>query len=253
MRRRTLLMASAATMVARVARAAPRPVLDRTFVVVLDPGHGGGTRGCQSSDHTTHEKSVTLDLAERTQRQIGEMTPGVRVLLTRVGDVDVPLSERVAIANAARADLFISIHANASPGRDQAGYETFVLDANASSDDVSRQARRGRDSSQPSRQDANLMLRELSLRTNLRRAARVAQEIQRAMAHQFPDRLDRGVRQGSFDVLRGLDMPGLLTEVGFLDHEVEGEWLQTPSSLDQVARCISEGVGAFCRWSARLR
>lgn len=245
-------MATAATMVARVARAAPRPVLDRTVVVVLDPGHGGGNRGCLGSDHVTHEKSVTLDLAERTSRQIADSTPGVRVVLTRVGDVDVPLSERVAIANASNADLFISIHANASPGRDQAGYETFVLDASAASDDVSRHARRGRDASESSRQDANLMLRELALRTNLRRAGRVAQEIQRAMANQFPDRLDRGVRQGSFDVLRGLDMPGILTEVGFLDHEVEGEWLRTPSSLDQVARCISDGVASFCRWSARL-
>ena len=163
-----------------------------------DPGHGGGNRAA-SVRIMTHEKSVTLDLAEDFT-QIADSTPGVRVVLTR-RDVDVPLSERVAIANASNADLFISIHANASPGRDQAGYETFVLDASAASDDASARTS-GPRRSESSRQDANPMLRDWRYGPTF--DARVSRAGDSARHEPFPDRLDRGA-SGTFDVLRGLD------------------------------------------------
>ena len=255
MRRRTFLASGLAWGAARTALAAPRPILDRAFIVVLDAGHGGSNGGCVGADHGVLEKRTTLAVSKRVMAQVRQAVPAAKVLMTRTRDEDVPLSERIAIANDARAHLFVSVHANASPNKDQRGFETFVLGVEASNREVSRTARRtggAAGSGDGPRDDAAVMLRELSLRGNYRKAGLVAREIQGAMAARFPTRINRGVRQGAFDVLRGLEMPGVLTEIGFLDHPEEGPWLGQPEVLDAVAACICGGITRFYRAHAHL-
>jgi N-acetylmuramoyl-L-alanine amidase len=255
MRRRSLLLTGIAWGFARTALAAPVPVLHRDFVVVLDAGHGGSNHGCSSDLLGVEEKHLTLRVAKAVAALVRLNVPGARVVMTRTRDEDVPLSERIATANEARADLFVSVHVNASPRKDQSGYETFVLDLESSKQEVARTARRQAatpTSTLGARGDASLMIRELELRANFNKATRVAYAIQQSMRRHFPSREDRGVRQGAFDVLRGLEMPGVLTEVGFLDHAGEGPWLVQTEALEVIAQSIFGGVMQFYKEHAHL-
>ena len=255
MRRRSLLLTGIAWGIARTALAAPVPVLHRDFVLVIDPGHGGSNHGCSSGLLQVEEKHLTLRIAQAVEALVHAKVPGVRVVLTRTRDEGVPLSERIAAANEAQADLFVSVHVNASPKSDQSGYETFVLDLESSKREVARTARRDHargGSALNAEGDAALMIRELALRANFNKATRVAHAIQQSMKWQFPSRQDRGVRQGAFDVLRGLEMPGVLTEVGFLDHAGEGPWLVQPETLQVIAESICDGVLAFYKEHVHL-
>jgi N-acetylmuramoyl-L-alanine amidase len=244
-----LAAGAAASLVPAAAWAAPRPVTERSFVVVLDPGHGGDNLGCRGTTGVL-EKDVVLRLAQTTQAALASLLPHAEVVLTRERDATLPLADRVAFANDRGADLFISVHANASVGRDQAGFETFILDVGASSDDAAATARRenadGPRLAGP-RDDVATMVRELALVTNRTRAASFARAIQREQAARFPARLDRGVRQAPFDVLFGARMPAVLFEAGFLDHPDEGVWLSDPGAGEGVARGLAQAVVDYYR------
>src|SRR5690349_10075143 len=127
---------------ARAAAPGPRPVMDQPYVVALDAGHGGDNHGCTSADASEHEKDVSLELAKALADALAERLPQADVVLTRADDRTLALADRVAIANAVKADVFVSLHANASPKHDQRGFETYVLDAKASSLDAAWTARR---------------------------------------------------------------------------------------------------------------
>jgi N-acetylmuramoyl-L-alanine amidase len=232
------------------AQAAPTPKLRRDIVVVLDAGHGGTQDGCASADGGVLEKQLTLELSLRVREHLERAMPGARVVLTRDRDVTLTLADRVALANASEADLFVSIHANASPDRSQTGFETYVLDAGASSLDAARTARRENDDAllepvEPA--PAEAMVRQLELTANRVKAGHLARRIQSAYAERFPGRPDRGVRQAPFDVLMGVRMPAVLTEVGFLDHAQEGAWLAEPSHRDALADAITQAVVVYWR------
>jgi N-acetylmuramoyl-L-alanine amidase len=135
------------------ARAAD-PAPDPFDSVVLDPGHGGDDHGAEGPDGLV-EKNLVLDVAQRVRVRL--RAAGLRVVLTRDDDLYVPLARRTAIANEAHADLFVSIHANASSAHSARGVETFFLSL-AASDDAARQvaARENaafRDASQPAAPD----------------------------------------------------------------------------------------------------
>jgi N-acetylmuramoyl-L-alanine amidase len=231
---------------ARDAQAGPQPVLQRAFVLAVDPGHGGSNTGCTAFDGKTHEKDVTLVLASRLADRVRTLIPQSEVLLTREHDVTMTLAERVGFANEVGANLFLSVHCNASPTRTQQGYETFILDAKASSLDAARTAQRENDEGfaapPPPATDAGSMVRELEQRAHQRRAAMFAKFVQDEQRTRFPDRLDRGVKQAPFDVLLGARMPAALTEVGFLDHPEEGAWLldgrMQRDVVDAMARAV---------------
>ena len=95
--------------------------------VVIDPGHGGNDPGCISKDRKTREKDLTLDISKRLARKIRAEYPEMKVLQTRNTDVFIPLVQRAQIANSAHANLFISIHINATTGTAANGYSVHVL------------------------------------------------------------------------------------------------------------------------------
>lgn len=226
----------------------PRPVVERSFVIVLDPGHGGSNRGCVGFDGHAREKEVTLALALQLQRTLGDRMPEAQIVLTREADRTLTLAERVAMANAREADLFISLHANASESRAQHGYETYILDARASTLEAARTARRENDAllAEPvpteGQPEVATMLRQLALTADRAAAARLAHGIQREQSERFPERVDRGVKQAPFDVLMGARMPAILFEAGFLDHPTEGPLLLDPTARARMADGLVEAI-----------
>ena len=254
LRRRTALFALSLFWVPRPASAGPRPVIERAYVVAIDPGHGGDNLGCTSADGHAHEKDVTLRLARALEAKLKTRLPHARVVLTRQGDEALTLAERVAIANDARADLFLSLHANASPARTQTGFESYVLDARATGREAARTAQRENEGggADGTAKDAAGFLAELSILANRERAARFAQAIQRAQAERFSTRTDRGIKQAPFDVLMGARMPAVLFEAGFLDHPEEGALMLDDDARDRIADGLAEAIVAQYRESARL-
>ena len=214
------------------AAAAPR----RT--VVLDPGHGGSNAGAKGPG--IFEKQLTLALT----RQVAERltAKGVTVELTRSGDRTLTLRQRVAIADRVPADVFVSIHANASPDRIQRGYETFVLSARGV--DVDGRALRGDDTTPRPKiaKDVALVLDDVERGASQWEAADLAARVQRNIKERRGATHDRGVRQDSQHVLLGATMPAILVEVGFIDHPIEGRELVQPGVQAQLADAIADAV-----------
>jgi N-acetylmuramoyl-L-alanine amidase len=120
-------------------RGAEAPLIDRFDTVVIDAGHGGDDHGARGPRGLV-EKDLVLDVARRLAARLRR--GGLRVVMTRSDDRFVPLEERTAIANDARGDLFLSIHANAARDTDVRGIETFFLSLKASDDAAQRVAER---------------------------------------------------------------------------------------------------------------
>ena len=236
--------------------AGPVPLVERPFVVALDPGHGGSNSGCAAFDGAVREKDVTLAMAEELRNVLERRLPHVRVVLTRSGDETVTLAERVQRANAARADLLLSLHANASSGGPQTGFETYVLDAALAERDAAATARGDGDSrgeASALQAHAAMMLRELALYGHRARAVGFARRVQQEQAERFPARTDRGVKQASFDVLLGARTPAVLFEAGFLDHPEDGARLLDAGQRALMIDGLGEAVVDYYREHARQR
>jgi N-acetylmuramoyl-L-alanine amidase len=201
--------------------------------VVLDPGHGGSNAGAKGVG--LHEKQLTLTLARQVADRL--TARGIAVELTRTGDRTLTLRQRVAFADRVPADLFVSIHANASPERTQRGFETFVLTARGRalrSDVVT--PRPGIDA------DIALVLDDVERGAAQWEAADLAARTQRALRERRGSAGDRGVRQDAHHVLLGATMPAILVEVGFIDHPLEGRELAMPKVQAELADAIAEAI-----------
>lgn len=227
--------------------AGPRPTGEMGFRLVIDPGHGGENTGCLAHGGGVHEKQLTLAMAQRLAGRVAVLMPHAEVLLTREKDETLHLSQRVGFANHAEADLFLSLHCNASADQTQTGFETFLLDLEASNEEAALTAQRENDEgfAAPSTSDDDevaVMLRELGLTGCRQHAAHYARAIQREQALRFPERMDRGVRQAPFDVLMGARMPAVLHEVGFLDHPAEGQLLLDDAGQGEIVEAIAQAT-----------
>jgi N-acetylmuramoyl-L-alanine amidase len=206
--------------------------------VVLDPGHGGSNAGAQGPG--IHEKQLTLAIASQVAAHLRDH--GIDVVMTRTGDRTLTLRQRVEVADSLPADLFVSIHANASPTRTQRGYETYVLtvkgvdiDGRALRSDVVT-PRPGVDA------DVALVLDDVERGASQWEAAELAARVQHNLRDRRGAEGDRGVRQDAHHVLLGATMPAILVEVGFIDHPVEGKQLLEPGVQKQLASAIAEAI-----------
>ena len=214
--------------------------------IVLDPGHGGAEAGATSASGLL-EKDVVLQIARRLRESLTDR--GFRVLLTRDEDRGVDLMTRTAIANHAGADLFLSIHANASGSTGARGAETYYLSSGAP--DGASGALAGQENgpgpqgseSRPS-DDIQVVLWEMAQSAHLARASRLAEMIQGEL-NALSGIQDRGVRQAPFRVLVGATMPSVLLEVGFLSNPDEARSLGQPSYQDQIAAAVTAAVKRF--------
>ena len=223
--------------------AAARPVRAAgQKLVMLDPGHGGSNTGARSVVDGVYEKHLTMLLARQVAARLEAR--GVAVLFAREVDEYVSLRERVLRANRAGADLFVSIHCNASDARSQRGFETYVLTPQAA--DVDARALRGespgaRPGADP---DTARLLDDVERGLRQPASASLAAAIQRELAARRGRDRDRGVRQSSMDVLLGADMPAALVEVGFIDHPIEGHELLEPEVQSAIADAVADGIAA---------
>lgn len=208
-------------------------------IVMLDAGHGGSNTGARGVAGLS-EKRLSLAITDRVAERLRGR--GITVQLTRTTDRTLTLRQRVAMANQLPADLFVSIHANASPSRTQRGYETFVLTARGIDID-GRALRSDTTTARPGIDaDTALILDDVERGASQWEAAELAARMQRALRERRGPEGDRGVRQDAHHVLLGATMPAVLVEVGFLDHPLEGRQLADPVVQGQLADAISEAI-----------
>jgi N-acetylmuramoyl-L-alanine amidase len=233
-------VAAAAARPATTRKAAPRPPGQK--LVMLDPGHGGSNTGARSVVDGVHEKHLTMILARQVAARLERR--GVAVALAREVDEYVSLRERAERANRAGADLFVSIHCNASEARSQRGFETYVLSPRAA--DIDARALRGEPTDARPGADAETarILDDVERGFSHGASASLAAAIQGQLAARRGRDRDRGVRQSSMDVLFGPRMPAVLVEVGFIDHPIEGHELLEPEVQSAIADAIADGIAS---------
>lgn len=211
--------------------------------IALDPGHGGTDPGCLSQSGLK-EKEVALDLAKKL-KSILETQGGFEVFLTRETDVTLPLEKRTKLANDRQADLFISIHLNASPRKARTGVETFYL--NFSPDPaVNELAARENASSSKNIREMRQIIDKIVRNTRYEESRALAEKIHHQLLghlkQQFGPRDDLGVKGGPFWVLIGSDMPSVLVEVSHLSNSKEEEALKTDFYREAIATGLFRGI-----------
>ncbi len=238
---------------------APPASREATFVVVLDPGHGGDQDGALAPDGSK-EKDLTLQIAQRTGAALRKR--GIRVVLTRTGDLSVPLANRAAIANAIKADVFLSIHLNSMPTAEQrrhtSGIETYFLSADATDEHATAVAARenadrlaGEDAIDPADPVAAI-LSDLADADTLAGSSRLAYDIHEKLVASLGAE-DRKVKQAPFYVLAGARMPAALLELGFISHEADAARLETRGYQEQIAQAVADAVQAYRQETKRAR
>ena len=226
----------------------PNNSLAKQFVlgvnrIVIDPGHGGKDPGAIGYYSGVLEKNVTLELSRRVAKRLRQKI-GCEVLLTREEDKFLSLEERTAIANTKRADIFISIHANAHPNKRVSGIETYFLNLATDNESI-RVAARENATSAKNISDLEVILNDLMNNAKINESTALADQVQRSMVRSLGDRYpvrDNGVKQAPFYVLLGAEMPCILVEVAFISNPRECKRLNTAAYQESVADAIVQGV-----------
>lgn len=218
-------------------------------IIVIDPGHGGTNQGAKGPTGR-FEKEITLLLAKLCAKSLMIERPGLIVRLTREKDSYLTLRQRVERANQWNADLFLSIHLNASESRAETGYETYVLSLKASDEEAARLAQKENQSPAHEKYIApkdsvSSILGDLKQRANHTLSLRFAKTIQAQLKKARVKAKNRGVRQAPFDVLMGLKMPGALVEVGYIDHLIEGRKMLEPQNQLKIASALSKAILSY--------
>ncbi len=214
--------------------------------VVIDPGHGGKDPGAIGK-YGTREKDVVLDISKRLKRHLEQK--GLKVYLTRDKDIFIPLYKRAKIAERKNADLFISVHANASRYRRAKGFEVYYL--SEATDDNARALAAAENASLKFEKDD--MSREKSpattvwdmkLTENRRQSKALAYSICNITSDALRMR-NRGVKGARFAVLKGAIMPAVLIEVGFLTNRREESKLKQTYFRDKIANAVSRSIAEY--------
>jgi N-acetylmuramoyl-L-alanine amidase len=221
------------------------PVMEPPGVrtIVIDPGHGGDEEGTRSGSGVL-EKDLVLDVARRL-RSVLDSRLGVRVLLTRDDDRVVPHDERASIANNNKADLFISLHANASPNRSARGAEVFYL----SLDGLGAEARKmvEHPDSKPvpvlggGSRDIDLILWDMAQARHLSESAAFAMIVEEELRRRV-EMSPNPVQQAPFRVLVAANMPAVLVEMGFLSNPEQERELVSEEFKNRVVQALVEAI-----------
>lgn len=232
----------------------PEAVLTKRRIII-DPGHGGHDPGAVGYKGL-YEKDVVLDIALKLKKLLLS-DPLNEVFLTRETDVFIPLEERTVIANKKKADLFVSIHANASPKRKTRGIETYLLNWTNDAEAMRVAARENAISLKKMKEmqkqmDILEIIKSDLVRENKRdESIKLAHYIQKSMVSTLnngnnnKEILDLGVKQALFYVLFGARMPSVLVEVSFISNPEEEKLLSQESYRMRIAKAIAEGLNKF--------
>ncbi len=212
--------------------------------IVIDPGHGGHDPGTIGRGGLM-EKDLVLDVSLRLEKMVRESL-GAEVVMTRSTDVFIPLEERTAIANTRAADLFLSVHANASRNPTARGIETYFLNF-AQNPHAESVAARENAISSATLKDLQGLVKAITLNSKIDESRDFATSVQEAMVqHQRSQGvLDRGVHTAPFYVLIGANMPSILAEIAFVTNPDDERRLRTPEMREEIAKSLYKGVRAY--------
>jgi N-acetylmuramoyl-L-alanine amidase len=215
--------------------------------IVIDPGHGGNDPGAMNDG--VSEADVVLDVAIRLERLLVSQ-PGVDVVLTRRANLYVPLEERTAMANRAGADLFLSIHANASEDDRARGIETYFLNFAPNPAAEAIAARENAASARNMRQLPDIV-KAIAMNNKIDESRDFASLVQSAMMERLKrdnkNVKDLGVKQAPFMVLIGATMPSILAEISFLTNVQEAALLRGTAFRQQIAEALFNGIMRYQR------
>jgi N-acetylmuramoyl-L-alanine amidase len=215
--------------------------------IVIDAGHGGHDTGTIGPTGLM-EKDLCLDVALRLGKIIQQRLPGADVIYTRSDDTFIPLEERTHIANEAKADLFISIHANSSHDHQARGIETYYLNLKGSPDAMEVASRENATANE-SIHDLDDIVKKIARSEKIDESREFASDIQDSLSKriqkQYKPVKDRGVRKAPFVVLIGADMPSILTEISFLSNPADEQLLKKPEHRQRVAEGLYQGVASY--------
>src|SRR6266478_4007168 len=215
--------------------------------IVIDAGHGGHDTGTIGPTGLM-EKDLCLDVALRLGKIIEQRLPGADVVYTRSDDTFIPLEERTRIANEAKADMFISIHANSSQDTGARGIETYYLNLRGSPEAMEVAARENATDDQGIHELQDLV-KQIARTEKIDESKEFAQDVQDSLSKRIQKTArtvrNRGVRKAPFVVLIGADMPSILTEISFLSNPADEKMLKQPEHRQRVAEGIYQGVASY--------
>ncbi|OGQ44472.1 MAG: hypothetical protein A3A85_07325 [Deltaproteobacteria bacterium RIFCSPLOWO2_01_FULL_42_9] len=217
--------------------------------IVIDPGHGGEDTGAVGPSGIK-EKDINLAIAMRLKKLLAEKTNAI-VILTRADDRFIPLDERTNIANKNEADLFISIHTNASYRKGADGVETYFLSFEASDEDAKRAVAfenavvsLEKKTETKNSDDLKTILMDMAQTSVLNDSSQLADIIQENLCKVLKGE-NRGIKQAPFIVLAGAAMPAVLVEVGFISNADEEKRLTSGETQEIIAEAIFKSVMRF--------
>lgn len=220
----------------------------RQPTIVIDPGHGGKDPGAIGFGGL-QEKTVVLQVAKALRQLIRKHLPRYQVIMTRETDVFVPLTERTKLANDSKAEVFLSIHTNASKRRNVRGIETWYFSFEAKTERAQDIAARENNMSTHQFSELERILRDLHETDRINQSALLAGATQKALVNTLSKRdttiPDRGVDGAPFIVLLRTQMPSILVEIGFLTNKAEAAQLQGNAYQNVLAQGIFQGLETF--------
>jgi N-acetylmuramoyl-L-alanine amidase len=215
--------------------------------IVIDAGHGGHDTGTIGPTGLM-EKDLCLDVALRLGKIIQQKLPGADIVFTRSDDTFIPLEDRTRIANEAKADLFLSIHANSSPDHGARGIETYYLNMKGSAEAMAVAARENA-VSQQGIHDLEEVVKKIARTEKIDESRELAEDVQDSLSKRIQKTTkpvkNRGVRKAPFVVLIGADMPSILTEISFLSNPADEQLLKKPEYRQRVAEGLYQGVSDY--------
>ncbi len=224
--------------------------IDNINLVVVDPGHGGKDPGA-IGPRGTKEKDVVLAIAKKTATYIKKNLKA-RVLLTRTDDYFVPLAGRIKMANDKEADIFISIHANASFNPESEGFEIYFLSDSASDEEAQSVANMensvvAMEQGTKNLSNVNSILWSLTMNQFLNESSELCSFINKEVIGAT-GLVERGVKQAGFYVMKGARMPAVLVETAFISNKREERLLNDKNFQDKIARAISTSLKGYRDW-----
>jgi N-acetylmuramoyl-L-alanine amidase len=228
----------------------PDKNLNKIETIVIDAGHGGKDPGAIGPGGL-QEKDITLYVGKRLG-EILEQKQGVKIIYTRDKDNYVPLNERTEMANSQKADLFVSIHVNASEQRKARGIETYFLNWTNDKEALKVAARENKISinkMEKIQDGLQIILQDLARNNKREESMRLAYSVQSSMVNTLRNDYskieDLGVKYALFYVLVGAEMPSILVEISFISNHEEEKRLAADSYRDKVAEAIAKGIDAY--------
>jgi len=227
---------------------------DKMFTVVIDAGHGGKDPGARGA--TINEKVINLSVALKVGKLISDNHKDVKVIYTRKTDVFVELDERANIANRNKADLFISIHANAVKRKNVTGTETFTLGLARTEENLEVAKRENSailleddylqkyEGFDPNSAESYIIF-EFMQNKHMEQSISLASEIQKSFSSA--KREDRGVKQAGLLVLRKTSMPSVLVELGFITNREEERYMKSANGQNALAKAIYDAFAKYKR------